>query len=111
MISPASQDNSSVRVYSTKLKALWDQVSNYRPLPICPCGSNLSMKVYSNVNINNMSCGSWLARMYLFAIDEVRFINVTYSPIARHFHILQEEQQQGISDLSVSSNSIQLLHC
>jgi hypothetical protein len=38
-ISVLSQDNSSVNSYYTRLKSLWDELSNFRPLPDCSCGA------------------------------------------------------------------------
>ena len=38
-ISVLSQDNSSVSSYYTRLKSLWDELSNFRPIPDCSCGA------------------------------------------------------------------------
>lgn len=38
-ISVLSQDQMSVSSYFTKLKGLWDELLNYRPLPNCSCGA------------------------------------------------------------------------
>jgi hypothetical protein len=34
------QDQLPVSTYYTRLKALWDEYSNYRPIPNCTCGAN-----------------------------------------------------------------------
>jgi hypothetical protein len=41
-----SQDNLSIGAYFTKLKALWDELSNYRPIPLCSCGSLRTVQDY-----------------------------------------------------------------
>jgi hypothetical protein len=38
-ISILSQDNSSMSSYYTRLKSLWDELSNFRSLPNCSCGA------------------------------------------------------------------------
>jgi len=36
----------SVGAYFTKIKALWDELSNYRPIPYCSCGSMKTIHEY-----------------------------------------------------------------
>jgi hypothetical protein len=36
-MSALSQDNSSMSSYFTQLKSLWDELSNYRRIPLCYC--------------------------------------------------------------------------
>jgi hypothetical protein len=38
-ISTLSQENLSVSAYYTKLKALWEELNNYRPISACSCGA------------------------------------------------------------------------
>jgi hypothetical protein len=45
-ISALSQDNLSIGAYFTKLKALWDELSSYRPIPLCSCGSLRTVQDY-----------------------------------------------------------------
>jgi hypothetical protein len=45
-LSPLSQDDLSVGAYFTKIKALWDELSNYRPIPYCSCGSMKTIYEY-----------------------------------------------------------------
>jgi hypothetical protein len=45
-ISALSQDDLSIGVYFTKIKALWDELNNYRPIPYCSCGSMKTIHEY-----------------------------------------------------------------
>jgi hypothetical protein len=36
-ISVVAQENSSVSCYFTKIKTLWEELNNYRPISICSC--------------------------------------------------------------------------
>uniref|UniRef100_A0A2N9ITM5 Uncharacterized protein n=1 Tax=Fagus sylvatica TaxID=28930 RepID=A0A2N9ITM5_FAGSY len=38
-IASLSQDQCSVSTFYTKLKALWDELINFRPIPACNCGA------------------------------------------------------------------------
>jgi hypothetical protein len=40
IISVLSQNNQSVSAYYTSLKGFWDELNNYRPLPLCSCGTS-----------------------------------------------------------------------
>jgi hypothetical protein len=40
------QDQLPVSTYYTRLKALWDEFSNYRPIPNCTCGANCTCGLY-----------------------------------------------------------------
>lgn len=92
-----------------KLKSLWDELSNYRPLPICPCRSNASMKTLLKYQHQEY------VMQFLTGLDE-SFSHVRgdillmgpLPPINKVFSLtLQEVQQWRISNISVSSNSIQ----
>jgi RNAse (barnase) inhibitor barstar len=41
-----SQENLSIGAYFTKLKALWDELSNYIHIPLCSCGSLITIQEY-----------------------------------------------------------------
>ncbi len=45
-ISTLSQENLSVSAYYTKLKALWEELNNYRPISACSCGAQTSALEY-----------------------------------------------------------------
>jgi hypothetical protein len=45
-ISSLSQDDLSAGAYFTKIKALWGELSNYRPIPYCSCGSMKTIHEY-----------------------------------------------------------------
>ena len=41
-IASLKQDQLNVSAYCTRVKALWDEFLNYRPVPSCTCGANCS---------------------------------------------------------------------
>jgi hypothetical protein len=45
-ISSLSQENLYVGTYFTRIKSLWDELSNYRPIPVCSCGSMKTIHDY-----------------------------------------------------------------
>jgi hypothetical protein len=48
-ISALSQENLSVSAYFTRLKSLWDELSNYRPIPTCTCSPSCSCGTLSSI--------------------------------------------------------------
>ncbi len=40
------QDQLPISIYYTRLKAFWDEYSNYRPIPNCTCGANYTCGLY-----------------------------------------------------------------
>ena len=49
MVSTLSLDNLSVSSYYTRFKVIWDELVNYKPIPLCSCGI--------------CTCGSMVARV------------------------------------------------
>lgn len=47
-ISVLSQNNQFVSSYYTSLKGLWDELNNYRPLPLCSCGTSRVVLEYQH---------------------------------------------------------------
>jgi hypothetical protein len=41
------QEQLPVSTYYTRLKTLWDEYSNYRPIPNCTCGANCTCGMYT----------------------------------------------------------------
>jgi hypothetical protein len=102
-ISALTQDNSSVSCYFTQLKSLWDELSNYRPIPPCSCGG---MKVvaahYHQEYVYQFLMGlneSFTAiRGQILLMEPLPSINKVFSMIT------QEEKQQEISVKNPSFN-------
>ncbi|XP_042974719.1 uncharacterized protein LOC122306356 [Carya illinoinensis] len=42
-IASLTQDDLSISAYFTQMKGLWDELLNYRPLPVCSCGGLRSL--------------------------------------------------------------------
>jgi len=95
-ISALSHDNYSVSSYFTQLKSLWDELSNYRPIPSCSCGG---MKVvaehYHQEYVYQLLMGlneSFAAiRGQILLMEPLPSVNKVFSMIT------QEEKQQEIS--------------
>jgi hypothetical protein len=47
-IAALSQNNQSISSYYTALKGLWDELNNYRPLPLCSCGTSHTVLDYQH---------------------------------------------------------------
>jgi hypothetical protein len=100
-ISALSQENLSVSAYFTHLKSLWDELSNYRPIPTCTCSPSCSCGALSSVvdNYNQEYIFQFLMslnesfsniRSQILLIDPLPSINKVFSLI------VQEESQREI---------------
>jgi hypothetical protein len=106
-ISVLSQGNSSLSSYFTQLKSLWDEISNYRPIPPCSCGG---MKVvaehYHQEYIYQflMGLNESLAaiRGQILLMEPLPTVNKVFS------FVIQEEKQQ---EISVKSHSQLGFYC
>lgn len=43
-----TQVNTSIMIYFTKLKRLWNELTCLKPLPICECGASKQLDEISN---------------------------------------------------------------
>jgi len=100
-ISALSQENLSVSAYFTRLKSLWDELSNYRPIPTCTCSPSCSCGALSSIvdNYNQEYIFQFLMglndsfsniRGQILLIDPLPSINKVFSLI------FQEESQREI---------------
>lgn len=98
-----SQGKISINAYFRRLKALWDELINYKPIPVCSCGAIHTINSYVQyeriiqflVGLNE-SYSSIRAQILL--MEPLPFLNRVYSLV------LQEEQQHEISILPISSS-------
>ncbi|KAA8550199.1 hypothetical protein F0562_001883 [Nyssa sinensis] len=104
---PEPQEQSSVSIYFTKLKTIWEELSNYRPN--CSCGK-CSCGGVKNINDHHQM---EYIMSFLMGLDDsfsqVRgqlLLMDPMPPINRVFSlIVQEEQQRRTNPSSDSSNS------
>jgi hypothetical protein len=100
-ISALAQDNLSVSAYFTRLKSLWDELSNYRPIPTCTCSPSCSCGALSSVvaNYNQEYIFQFLMdlndsfsniRGQILLIDPLPSINKVFSLV------VQEESQREV---------------
>jgi hypothetical protein len=97
-ISVVAQENSSVSCYFTKIKTLWEELNNYRPISICSCCHCGRMKsileLYSQERVLQFLMGlndSFSAvRAQILLMDPLPSINKVFSLI------IQEEKQREI---------------
>jgi hypothetical protein len=100
-ISALVQDNLSVSAYFTRLKSLWDELSNYRPIPTCTCSPSCSCGALSSVvaNYNQEYIFQFLMglndsysniRGQILLIDPLPSINKVFSLV------VQEESQREV---------------
>jgi hypothetical protein len=106
-ISVVSQDNSSVSTYFTRIKTLWEELNNYRPVSICNCchcGRMQSiLELYSQERVLQFLMGlndSFSAvRAQILLMDPLPPINKVFSLI------IQEEKQREICVNSFSHDT------
>jgi hypothetical protein len=97
-ISVVAQENSSVSCYFTKIKTLWEELNNYRPISICSCCHCGRMKsileLYSQERVLQFLMGlndSFSAvRAQILLMDHLPSINKVF------YLITQEEKQREI---------------
>jgi hypothetical protein len=109
-ISTFSQENYSVSTYFTKLKSLWDELSNYRPFPCCSCNPSCSCGAIKSVTdfynqeyifqfLMGLNDSFSQIRGQILLIDPLPSINKVFSLI------IQEERQREINVGSVAQDS------
>jgi len=104
-ISAHTQGSESVSLYFTKLKGLWDELVNYRPIPECSCGSSKSNLDYQHQDyvfqfLMGLNDSFSHIRGQILLIDPMPPINKVFSLV------LQEERQRNISILSPSQETV-----
>jgi len=95
-LSSLSQENLSVGTYFTRIKSLWDELRNYRPIPVCSCGSMKTIHDYFHheyvfqflMGLNDTFSH---IRGQILLIDPLPPINKVFSLV------LQEERQREAS--------------
>jgi hypothetical protein len=95
-ISALSQGDSSVSSYFTQLKSLWDELSNYRSIPPCSCGSmKVVAELFHQEYIYHFLMGlneSFASiRGQILLMEPLPSVNKVFSLVT------QEEKQQEIS--------------
>jgi hypothetical protein len=95
-ISSLSQDDLSVGAYFTKIKALWDELSNYRPIPYYSCGSMKTIHEYFHHEyvfqfLMGLNDSFSHIRGQILLIDPLPPINQVFALV------LQEERQREAS--------------
>jgi hypothetical protein len=106
-ISVVAQENSSVSTYFTRIKTLWKELNNYRPVSICNCchcGRMQSiLELYSQERVLQFLMGlndSFSAvRAQILLMDPLPPINKVFSLI------IQEEKQREICVSSFSHDT------
>jgi hypothetical protein len=95
-ISALSQNNNSVSSYYTSLKGLWDELNNYRPLPLCSCGTSRTVLDYQHQEyvfqfLMGLNESFSHIRGQILLMDPLPPINKIFSMI------VQEERQREIT--------------
>ncbi|XP_059431677.1 uncharacterized protein LOC132165206 [Corylus avellana] len=110
-ISAVTQENSSVSQYFTRIKALWEELNNYRPISICNCCNCGRMKsileLYSQEKVLQFLMGLndsfSTVRAQILLTDPFPPINKVFSLI------IQEEKQREITINSLSHDTSALM--
>jgi hypothetical protein len=95
-ISALSQNSNSVTSYYTALKGLWDELNNYRPLPLCSCGTSrtiheFQMQEYAYQFLMGLNESYSPVRGQILLMDPLPSINKIFSMV------VQEERQREIT--------------
>jgi hypothetical protein len=90
-----SQNNNFVSSYYTTLKGFWDELNNYRPMPLCSCGTSQTVQEYQHWEyvfqffmVLNESFSHFRGQILL--MDPLPSINKVFSMV------VQEERQREI---------------
>jgi hypothetical protein len=91
-----SQNNTSVNSYYTSLKSFWDELNNYRPKPLCLCGTSRTVLDYQHreyVFQFLMGLNEFFShvRGQILLMDPLPSINKIFSMV------VQEERQREIT--------------
>uniref|UniRef100_A0A2N9IHW7 Retrotransposon gag domain-containing protein n=1 Tax=Fagus sylvatica TaxID=28930 RepID=A0A2N9IHW7_FAGSY len=107
-----SQDNSSISSYYTRLKSLWDELSNFRSIPDCSCRA---MKVlfdnkqheYVMQFLMGLNDSFSHVRAQILMTDPLPFITKAFALV------VQEERQRNINipSLAPAVDSVALFTC
>jgi hypothetical protein len=95
-ISSHSQQNLTVSEYFTRLKGLWDELTNYRPIPQCSCDKPKILADHSHQDyvfqfLMGLNDSFAQIRGQILLIDPLPSINKVFSLV------IQEERQREIS--------------
>jgi len=95
-ISVLSQNNQSVSSYYTSLKGLWDELNNYRPLPLGLCGTSRTVLEYQHQEyvfqfLMGLNESFSHIRGQILLLDPLPPINKIFSMV------MQEERQREIT--------------
>lgn len=95
-ISSLSQDQMMVSSYFTKLKALSDELGNYKPIPSCSCGAmKILVEIQQQEHVMKFLMG--LKESYSNVRGQILLID-PLPPLNKAFSlVLQEEKQQEIA--------------
>jgi hypothetical protein len=95
-LSSLSQEDLSVGAYFTRIKSFWDELSNYRPIPFCSCGSMKTIHDYFHHEyvfqfLMGLNDSFSHIRGQILLLDPLPPINKVFSLV------LQEERQREAS--------------
>jgi hypothetical protein len=107
-----SQDNSSMSSYYTRLKSLWDELSNFRSIPDCSCGA---MKVLLDNKQHEYVMQFLMGLNDSFSHVRAQILMTDpLPPITKAFAlVVQEERQRNINipSLTPAADSVALFTC
>ncbi|KAM6569890.1 hypothetical protein CsatB_017875 [Cannabis sativa] len=91
-----TQGSNSVTTYYTRLKALWDQIREYRPQPVCTCGAMRIIQEYQEEDrllefLVGLNDSYSFVRSQILMRDPLPSVNKTYAVV------VQEERQRRLT--------------
>ncbi|KAL5553104.1 hypothetical protein UlMin_040505 [Ulmus minor] len=103
------QGSDEVSTYFTKLKTLWDELRDFRPLPACDCGGMKALVEYQQQEY---------VLQFLMGLNEsytqIRaqiLMQDPFPPINKVFSlVVQEERQRGLTSSSLSDSASFAIH-
>ncbi|KAL5560411.1 hypothetical protein UlMin_036622 [Ulmus minor] len=103
------QGSNEVSTYFTKLKTLWDELRDFRPLPACDCGGMKALVEYQQQEY---------VLQFLMGLNESYtqihaqiLMQDPFPPINKVFSlVVQEERQRGLTSSSLSDSASFAIH-
>ena len=112
MVSTLSLDNLSVSSYYTRFKVIWDELVNYKPIPLCSCGICTCGSMVARVKYQEEEC----TMNFLMGLNEsfatVRGQILLMKPLPslnQVFSLItQEEKQKRVGSNAIAVDSVAL---
>ncbi|KAL5579671.1 hypothetical protein UlMin_012113 [Ulmus minor] len=103
------QGSDEVSTYFTKLKTLWDELRDFRPLPACDCGGMKALMEYQQQEyVLQFLMG--LNESYAHIRAQI-LMQDPFPPINKVFSlVVQEERQRGLTSSSLSESASFVVH-